>query len=82
MEQVSDESSTINDLLASDPETITDDEAYKMVAFLRERREQWERAEGEVKRKGKGRTKRADGAGVKAVGELKLEDLDLQLDDL
>ena len=82
MEAETENSATINDLLSADPETITDEDAYKIVAHLRERREQWERADGEVKRKGKGRTKRKDGAGQKTTGTLKLEDLQIDLDAL
>ena len=70
---------TIADLLQKDSEKITDEELSLMVKHLRERREQWERAEGETKRSGKkgARTKRADGAGEKAVKALTLDDLDL-----
>lgn len=72
-------STTIAELLQKDSEEITDHDLELMVNHLRERRAQWERAEGETKRSGKkgARTKRADGAGEKAVKALTLDELDL-----
>jgi len=69
---------TISALLQLDPEQVTDDQLQTRVTFLRERRVQWEAEEGSSKRSGK-KAKISKGASAKAVGDLKLEDLDLDL---
>ncbi len=68
-------------LLAKDPEEITEAEAMTVVGFLRERREQWEAAEGTVKQSGRkgARTPKSAGTGEKSK-DISLEDLDLDLD--
>lgn len=64
---------TISDLLSSDPELLTVEDAMTIAKFLRERREQWEAAEGTAKRSGT-RTPRKAGTGVKS-SQIPLDDL-------
>ncbi len=70
---------TINDLFSKDPNEISDEEVKQITAYMRSRREEWEKADGESKRGG-GRPKKKSTTSAKTAGTIELGEISIDVD--
>lgn len=70
---------TINDLFSKDQTLITDLEVEQITTYMRSRREEWEKADGESKRGG-GRPKAKSKTSAKTAGTIELGEISIDVD--